>query len=137
MNKTRQIGKLVKELSRDPRMKKAVAKAARQARGPGVSKVEDVAGMAVLMMKIASSFAKKKKARAIGEAMDMVYLLTQVSIVLKENIFDRPEVREFFRESFRQVYAAAEEFVSMVLPKKETGKAGTKGARPTRAVRPA
>jgi len=118
MKNATRFGKLVKDLSRDPRMKKAVAKATRQSRDPGIKKVEDVTGIAVLLMKIASSFAKKKKSRAIDEAMDMIYLLVQVSIVLKENIFDRPEVKKFFNESFRQIYGAAEEFVAMVLPKK-------------------
>lgn len=131
------FGKLVKDLRRDPRVKKAVAKAVRQSRDPDIKKVEDVTGIAVLMMKIASSFAKKKKARAIEEAMDMIYLLVQVSIVLKENLFDRPEVKKFFSESFRQIYTAAEQVVTMVLPKAKV-KTRTKGARPRRAVqRPA
>lgn len=137
MKNASRFGKLVKDLRRDPRVKKAVAKAVRQSRDPGIRKVEDVTGIAVLMMKIASSFAKKKKARAIEEAMDMIYLLVQVSIVLKENIFDRPEVKKFFSRSFRQIYTAAEEVVTMVLPKADI-KTRTKGARPRRAVqRPA
>lgn len=137
MKNASRFGKLVKDLRRDPRVKKAVAKAVRQSRDPGIRKVEDVTGIAVLMMKIASSFAKKKKARAIEEAMDMIYLLVQVSIVLKENIFDRPEVKKFFSRSFRQIYTAAEQVVTMVLPKAKV-KTRTKGARPRRAVqRPA
>lgn len=137
MKNASRFGKLVKDLRRDPRVKKAVAKAVRQSRDPGIRKVEDVTGIAVLMMKIASSFAKKKKARAIEEAMDMIYLLVQVSIVLKENLFDRPEVKKFFSESFRQIYTAAEQVVAMVLPKAKV-KTRTKGARPRRAVqRPA
>jgi len=132
MKNSPRFGKLVKDLSRDPRLKRAVAKATRKSRGEGARTVEDVTGMLVLMGRIASGFAGKKKARAIDEAMDAVSLLVQVSIVLKENIFDRPEVKRFFDESFRQIYRAAEELVAMVLPK-----AKAKGARPRRAVRPA
>jgi len=139
------FGKLVKDLSRDPRLKKAVAKAGRRPRGTGVRKVEDTAGLFALTMKIASHFVKKKKARALQEAMDVIYLLVRVSILLKENIFDRPEVKKFFHDSFRQIYAIAQAFVAMVLPRAKVKAisaqaegplcAQAKGARPTRAVR--
>jgi len=117
MKKAAGFGKLVKDLSRDPRLKKAVAKAARHPRSKGVRKAEDAAGLFVLLTKIASPFLKRKKARALQDAMEMIYLLVQVSVLVKENIFDRPEVKIFFSESLRQIYSTAEEFVAMVLPK--------------------
>jgi hypothetical protein len=119
---------LVKELSRDPQLKRALAGARRKPRGKGVARVESATGIVLLLLGIASRLAKKKKARALDEAMDIVYLLVQVSIVLKENIFDRPEVKEFFSRGFRRIYSSAQELVEMVLPK-------TKGARPPRALR--
>jgi hypothetical protein len=121
---------LLKKLSRDPRLKLVIAKAKRQTRGKGAAKVENVTGIFLLIMAIASRFAKKKRARAIDELMDIIYLLVQVSLVLKENIFDRPEVREFFSQSSRQIYLLAQECVAMVLPK-------TKGLRPALASRSA
>ena len=130
MKNATRFGKLIRDMSRDPRFKKAVAQARKRSRGTDVARLEDATGVFVLTTKIASLFFKKKKARAIEDAMDLTYLLVQVSILLKENIFDRPEVRKFFNESLRRIYSAAEEFVGMILPKVKA-----KGARPTRAVR--
>ena len=125
-----QVGKLLKELSRDPRVKRVIAKAKRRTRGKGRAKVETVTDTFLLLMAIASRFAKKKKARALDELMEIIYLLVQVSLLLKENIFDRPEVKEFFRHSSKQTYALAQECVAMVLPK-------TKALRPKRTSRSA
>ncbi|HYA16622.1 MAG TPA: hypothetical protein VEF06_04105 [Bryobacteraceae bacterium] len=128
MKRRENFADLVADLSRDPEVRRAVARARRRKPGKEVARVENVAGIVMLLMGIASRFAKKKRARALEEAMDVIYLLIQVSIVLKENIFDRPEVKKFFSRSFRQVYALAEELVAMVLPER-------KGARTRRALR--
>lgn len=125
-----QFRKLLKQLSRDPRVKRVIAKAKRRTRGKGRAKVENVTDMFLLLMAIASRFAKKKKARALDELMEIIYLLVQVSLLLKENIFDRPEVKEFFSHSSKQIYLLAQECVAMVLPK-------TKGLRPMRTSRSA
>lgn len=131
-------GKLLRELSRDPELRRIIAKARRGAggktRGQTGVKVENMTSLVLLSLGIASRFVKKKKARALDEAMDVIYLLVQVSLLLKENIFDRPEVKRFFSQSFRQIYSAAEQCVAMVLPKTSPK---TKGARPRRALRPA
>ena len=125
-----QFRKLLKQLSRDARVKRVIAKAKRQTRGKGVAKVENVTDIFLLILAIAFRFATKKKARALDELMEIIYLLVQVSLLLKENIFDRPEVREFFRHSSKQIYLLAQECVAMVLPK-------TKGLRPMRTSRSA
>jgi len=130
MKKSTSLGELLAELSRDPQVKRAVAKTRRRRPGKTTAKVESVTRVVLLLMGIASRFAKKKRARALEEAMDAVDLLIQLSIALKENIFDRPEVRRFFSRSFRQVYALAQELVALVLP-------AEKGARTRRALKSA
>jgi hypothetical protein len=130
MKNASQFRKLLKQLSRDARVKRIIAKAKRRTRGKGGAKVETVTNMFLLLMAIASRFAKKKKARALDELMEIIYLLVQVSLLLKENIFDRPEVKEFFSHSSKQIYLLAQECVAMVLPK-------TKGLRPMRTWRSA
>jgi hypothetical protein len=125
-----QFRNLLKQLGRDPRLKRVIAKAKRQTRGKGVAKVENVTDIFLLILAIASRFATKKKARALDEMMDIIYLLVQVSLLLKENIFDRPEVKEFFSQSSKQIYLLAQECVAMVLPK-------TKGLRPRHTSRSA
>ena len=125
-----QVRKLLQQLSRDPRVKRVISKAKRRTREKGRAKVETVTDTFLLLMAIASRFAKKKKARALDDLMEIIYLLVQVSLLLKENIFDRPEVKGFFRHSSKQIYVLAQECVAMVLPK-------TKGVRPMRTSRSA
>ncbi len=109
--------KLLQELNRDPRLKQVIAKARRQPRGKVRTNVETVTDTLLLVSGIASRFSKKKRARALDELTDLVHLLVQVSLLLKENIFDRPEVKKFFRESFEHVYLFAQEWLSMILPR--------------------
>lgn len=110
---------LLKELSRDPQMRRALAKAKHQVRGKGRAKVETATGVVLLLLAIAARFATRKKARAIEDLMDTIVLLVQVSLMLKENIYDRPEVKEFFIQRSKQIYSLAQEWVAMVLPKKK------------------
>jgi len=123
-----QFKKLMKELARDPRLKRVIAKARSQSRGKGGARVENVTGVVLLLLAIASRFATKKKARALDKLMDVIYLLVQVSLLLKENVFDRPEVKDFFTHSSKQIYLLAQECVAMVVPK-------TRRLRPIRASR--
>lgn len=120
MKRSAQAQNVLKKLTRDPRLKQAIAKARRETRGNGRRKIENVTDMFLLVLTIASRFSKKKKARALDELADMVYLLVQTSLVVKENIFDRPEVKKFFTRSSRQLYSFAQECVAMILPKPKT-----------------
>lgn len=118
MKKTSKSSKLLRELSRDPRLKQAIAKTRRKTRDQSTTRVENVTGMFLAMLAIASRFSKKKKkARALDDLMDIIYLLLQISLMLKENIFDRPEVKKFFSQKSKQIYAFAQECVALVLPK--------------------
>jgi hypothetical protein len=119
---------LLKVLGRDPQLKRVIAR--RQIRGKGGANVAHVTDIVLLLLAIASRFATKKKARALDELMDIIYLVVQVSLVLKENIFDRPEVKEFFNQSSKEIYFFAQKYVAMVLPK-------TKGPRPLHKSRSA
>ena len=126
-NKSR---KLLKELSRDPRLKKVIANASRQARGTASTQVETATSVFLLLSAIASRFSKKRRARAIDEMADMVQLLFQASLVLKENVFDRPEVKKFLRQRSKQLYEFAQERFATIFPK-------TKVIRPTQSTRSA
>ena len=126
MKKGSQFKGLLKELGRDPRLKQVIAK--RRTRGKGEAKVENVTGIVLLILAIAGRFATKKKARALDELMDIIYLLVQVSLVLRENVFDRPEVKAFLSHRSKEVYSLAQECIAMVLPK-------TKGLRPMHTSR--
>jgi hypothetical protein len=113
-----QFQDLLKVLGRDPRLKRVMAR--RQIRGKGGANVEHVTDVVLLLLAIASRFATKKKARALDELMDFIFLLVQVSLLLKENIFDRPEVKKFFSQSSNEIYLLAQKYVAMVSPKTKT-----------------
>lgn len=115
-NKSRVV---LKELSRDQRLRRVIAKARKESQGSERARVEKVTDLFLVALTIASRFSKRKKARAMDDLADMVYLLVQASLLLKENIFDRPEVKEFFNKSSRRLYSWAEQCVAMILPKTE------------------
>ena len=124
MKKTGQFRSLVKELSRDPRLKQVISKAKHQSRGRNTGHVENLRDFFLLSLGITSRFVSKKKARILDELMDAVYLLVEVSLLLKENVFDRPEVKKFLNQGSKQVflfaqvvYKSANEYVSTILSK--------------------
>jgi len=121
MKKSDPYRKLMKELSRDPRLKKAIVKSRRRPRGKAKARVEtqveSATSMFLVLSAIVARFSKKKRARAIDQLADTVHLLVQISLLLKENIFDRPEVQNFFRQSSKQIYEFAQECVAMILRK--------------------
>jgi hypothetical protein len=118
MKKTTTFRSLTKELSRDPQLKQAMARARREPRGKDRAKVERVTGVLSLLLTIASRFSKKKKARTLDELKDAINLLVQASLLLKENILDRPEVKKFFQQRSKEIYLFAQECVDKVVPKK-------------------
>jgi hypothetical protein len=115
-----QFKDLLKELNRDPRLKRVIGK--RRSRGKRGGKIQPAAGIVLGLLGIASRFMTKKRARAFDELVDAIYLLVQVSLLLKENVFDRSEVKRFFRQRSKQIYSLAQEYVVMILP-------STKGIR--------
>ena len=127
MKKDSQFKDLLKELARDPRVKRVIAK--RRSRGKRGGKIQPEAGIVLALLGIASRFMTKKRARAFDELVDAIYLLVQVSLLLKENVFDRPEVQRFFRQKSKQIYSLAQEYVAVILPR-------TKEVRRKRKPRP-
>jgi hypothetical protein len=107
--------KLLKELSRDPHLKRVIAKARRHSTEKRASPLEQLADMYVLLSSIASSFSKKK-ARALDEQRDIVQFLVQVGLLLKENILDRPEVQEFLSRSAKRIRDVTRERLGVSTP---------------------
>ena len=118
MKNDSQFNDLLKVLGRDPRLKRVMAR--RQIRGKKGADGAHVTDIVLLLLAIASRFATKKKARALDELMDIIFLLVQVSLLLKENIFDRPEVKKFFSQSSKEIYLLAQKYVAMVSPTAKT-----------------
>ena len=125
---------LLTKLARDPRLKRVIAKARRPGRGNARAKVESATDVFLLALTIASRFAKKKKARALDELADLVYVLVQASLLLKENIFDRPEVKDFFSRTSKRIYSIAQECVASIVPKAEAFPPMRSRAKPKRDI---
>ena len=106
---------LLDDLGRDPRLKRVIAKARRQIKKKDGARAENWPDFLLLGLAILSRFASKKKSRAVHEFMDWVYLLVQVSLLLKENIFDRPEVKEFFSQQSERLLSLAQKCVDLAL----------------------
>lgn len=114
---TKEFTKILRELGRDRRVKRAIIKARREIRRNGKEKAGSFAGFFLLIMAIAFRVLRRKKARAIEELIDILFLLVQVSLLLKENVFDRPEVRAFFSQHYKQISSISQEYVAMLLAK--------------------
>ena len=63
---------------------------------------------------------KKKKARALKEQTEIMHFLVQISLLLKENVLARPEVKEFFSRSARQIHQATRATFGVSRAKKKT-----------------
>ena len=122
MKKTATYRTLLKELDRDPRVKRAMAQARRREGAKDRARVEQLTGVLSLALTIASRFSKKKRSRVLEELRDAISLLAELSVLLKENVFDRPEVKKFIRQRSKQIYSFAEECVAMLLSKMQLPK---------------
>lgn len=118
MKKVATLRTLTKKLSRDPELKEAMRRAGRRPRGRDRARVEQATGLLSLLLGIASRFSKKKKAKALDELKDAINLLVEASLLLKENVLDRPDVKRFFKQRSKEVYRFAQECMEMVMPKK-------------------
>jgi len=127
MKNATRFSRLLQELSREPRLKRAIIRARRRS-SKSRSHLENLADLGVLLSTVAAQFMKKKKARALRQQTDVVHFLVQVSLLLKENVFARPEVREFFTRSARRIDRAARATLG-------ASKAKKRGSRPARVSR--
>jgi len=127
MKSAKRLRKIVKELSRDPWLKQAVAKARPVSRGKRGSQIESLANAYAALSTIASGLSKKKKARALQERMDIVYFLVQMSLLLKENVLDRPEVRQFLNRSASGIYQTTRQSLGMATAKRKRLTRGRSG----------
>ena len=76
----------------------------RESTGGGGAKV----GIAWQVLTLTARFAGKKRARAIAEIIDIITFLVTLSLIVKQNIFDRPEVRAFFARQWASLSTGAQ-----------------------------
>ena len=93
---TKSFTDLLKKLSSDPKIKEAIRQASEQATSASHFKAQSAMGLIKYLLKYTATFLGKKKAQKFNEYSEYVVVLITVSLILKKNIFDRPEVKEFF-----------------------------------------
>lgn len=88
--------KLISDLSQDPQVKVAIEKLNSKSQiGQHVKSLKD---FLPFITKLAA-FGGKKTAM-VGQHLTLIIFLFELSVLLKTNIFDRPEVRKFFTENW-------------------------------------
>jgi hypothetical protein len=117
MSVKKNFATLLKKLSQDPALKAAMEQL-RKSSAPGQADLWQA-------LLIASRFANRRKTRAIADFIDIAMFLISLSLLIKQNVFDRPEVREFFAKSWKGAsssvsgyYETVRDFVSARLKKK-------------------
>ena len=113
MKRPKQFKDILQKLAREPQVKEALTKARRQMRRKG--KAENLTGALLLALAVATRFVSRKKRRAVDDLMDSIFLLLEISLLLKENIFDRPEVKKFFRLRSKKVSVFVEKNMAAIL----------------------
>jgi len=123
------LRKALKELSADPVLRQVVTKARRGSSKRRPGQIESLASLYLLAAAIAARLSKKKHARALDEHIDIVRFLVQLSLLLKENVLDRPEVRKLFNRSAKRISLIARECLRLSTPKRKQPRHAAGGRR--------
>ncbi len=88
--------KLISDLSQDPKIKAAIEKITEKSQvGQHVKALKDFLPFITKLAKFGG-----KKTAMVGQHLTLIIFLFELSVLLKTNVFDRPEVRKFFSENW-------------------------------------
>ena len=90
--------KLLTELSQDPQLRAAVQNAKLKYQERGKYQVDDIRQLVSVILRVGSKFFGRQRSRVLAEAIDAMTLIVDISLIVKANVFDRPEVKKFFGE---------------------------------------
>jgi len=132
MKDATRLRKALKELSADPELRHVIARARRGSAKKRPGQIESLAGLYLLAAAIVARLSKRKRARALDEHIDIVRFLVQLSLLLKENVLDRPEVRKMFSRSAERISLVTRASLGLATPKRKRQRQAAKG-RPARS----
>lgn len=99
MNVKTEFKSLLKKLSEDPKLREAIRKIS-------VNSDKNFAalsqGLATTLL-LAGRFIGKARMKRITTFIDVAVFLISLSLLIKQNVFDRPEVREFIARVWKDV----------------------------------
>jgi hypothetical protein len=100
---------LLSELSKDESVRKAISDLKSSANAENIYYAQSVWDLLKQILKLSAKFLNKQKLKRLTEIIDIVMFLVSLSLILKQNIFDRPEVKQFFKEKWAslQSYSTA------------------------------
>ena len=90
---------LIKKLSQDPNLREAIDTMGRM-KNKDFAVLPQAIGTALLF---AGRFAGKGRMRSVTNFVDAALFLISLSLLIKQNVFDRPEVQEFFRKLWNDI----------------------------------
>lgn len=90
--------RLVVRLSQDPKIKVAMEGIRENTGGQ-----HPQLGMLWQVLTISGRFVAKRRSRAVAEVIDVITFLVTLSLIVKQNVFDRPEVREYFKVTWSKL----------------------------------
>src|SRR5262245_22669040 len=94
--KTKRFRELIKELSEDPKIKAAFDTINDKSKiGQHVRSLKEFLPFVAKLGKFTG-----KKTVVVAEVITLIIFLFETSVYLKENVFDRPEVKKFFSENW-------------------------------------
>lgn len=88
--------KLLSELSQDPEVRAAIEKMSAK----GGDRFNSQALRDFLPFVVKLSKLGGRRMSIVGQYFGMLLFLFELSIILKKNVFDKPEVRQFFKENW-------------------------------------
>lgn len=123
--KTKKFKDLLTELSQDPKFKAALTKVSEKSKiGQHVKSLKEFLPLIGKLSKFGG-----KRTLAATEAITLIVVLFEVSILIKQNVFDKPEVRKFFHENWgllqkkiAAIYAFCSNYVQAQLHKRRSSR---------------
>lgn len=97
-SKSERIKELIKKLSADPKIKSAMAELKANSNAENAYYSKSFLDLMVYILKASGGFLGKRKAKVIIEVVEVTGFVISISLILKKNLFDRPEVRQYFNE---------------------------------------
>jgi len=100
MNFKTEFKSLLKKLSQDPKVRDAILTIGRFGDKPDFMALPQ--GLAKTLL-FAGRYVGKSRMRTVANFIDAAVFLISLSLLIKQNVFDRPEVQEFLRKLWKDI----------------------------------
>ena len=102
---------LIGKLSQDPKVREAIHKIGKFGDNPNFTALPQAMVAAILF---AGRFFGKSRMRALANFVDAAVFLVSLSLLIKQNVFDKPEVQDFVRKTWKDIGKTATHLTQVV-----------------------